>query len=62
MDSGATLGLVEKRISRHLAVTDPIHSPSGPVSIHTVLAEAVGIPVQLCVVQTAQIIEITRLR
>jgi hypothetical protein len=62
MDSGATLGLVEKHISRHLAVTGQIHSQSGPVSIHAVLAEAVGIPVQLCVFQTAQIIEITRLR
>jgi hypothetical protein len=26
MDSGATLRLVEKHISRHLAVTDQIHS------------------------------------
>jgi hypothetical protein len=30
MDSGATLLLVEKHISRHLAVTDQIHSQSGP--------------------------------
>jgi hypothetical protein len=30
MDSGATLRLVEKHISRHLAVTDQIHSQSGP--------------------------------
>ena len=29
MDSGATLRLVEKHISRHLAVTDQIHSQSG---------------------------------
>jgi hypothetical protein len=27
---GATLRLVEKHISRHLAVTDQIHSQSGP--------------------------------
>ena len=30
MDSGASLRLVEKHISRHLAVTDQIHSQSGP--------------------------------
>jgi hypothetical protein len=30
MDSGATIRLVEKHISRHLAVTDQIHSQSGP--------------------------------
>jgi hypothetical protein len=30
MDSGATLRLVEKHIGGHLAVTDQIHSQSGP--------------------------------
>jgi hypothetical protein len=55
MDSGATLWLVEKHLSRNLAPTDQIHSQSAPEFQSTRYPEeAVGIPAQRCVLQTAQ--------
>jgi len=62
MDSGATLRLVEKHISRHLAVTDQIHSQSGPEFQSTRYSRRRwGFPFNSASFQTAQIIEITRL-